>query len=177
MSEIIQKIQELGLEKYEARVLRVLLDERVSFRDLSRKSGVPFGKIYSVIKSLGKSIKVEETNERPRVVYLKDPGNCLTELIRRKQEKDKMLFESLRNLTSVNMKIKERFLQVALSTEERLAVQTRMFKDTRKEVLQFFNRDHDPMINRRSKWVYEKVIKEAVQGGGGCFQDDLSPIY
>ena len=45
---MIEELKALGLEHYEAKVLSILFKERLNLRELSKKSGVPFGKVYSL---------------------------------------------------------------------------------------------------------------------------------
>ena len=86
---MIEELISLGLEYYEAKALIALLKDKMSLDELSRKSGIPFGKVYSVIKKLKERNIVSETNSRPKLVYIENASEVIGRLIEEKQEKDK----------------------------------------------------------------------------------------
>ncbi|MEK6820076.1 MAG: helix-turn-helix domain-containing protein, partial [Nanoarchaeota archaeon] len=61
-----------GLSHYESKILEVLSKERLNVRELSEKSRVPFGKVYSIVKSLKEKEIIKETNSRPKLVYVEN---------------------------------------------------------------------------------------------------------
>src|SRR3989344_5177557 len=91
-----EELKQLGLEHYEAKTLQVLLKEKLNLRELSKKAGVPFGKIYSVVKSLKEKEFVKETNSRPKLVYVENASEIIGRLLKEKQEKERRLNETLR---------------------------------------------------------------------------------
>ena len=67
-----QELRELGLENYESKALSVLLSEKANLRQLSDKAKIPFGKVYSVVKSLKEKGLVKESNSRPKLIYIEN---------------------------------------------------------------------------------------------------------
>jgi len=158
----------LGLGRYEAKVLTILFKEKINLRDLSKKSGVPFGKVYSVVKNLGKKGLVQETNSRPKLIYVENASEVISKLIKEKQDKEKMVNEKLREMTTKIDKGKKRatkFFQIGVSKEERREIQLRTWREAQDEILQILNIHHNPKVNRQSKIIYEKEIEQAVKRG------------
>jgi len=165
---MIKELIELGLENYEAKALDVLLKERIDIDGLSRKAGIPFGKVYSVIKKLKEKGLVQETNSRPKLVYIENASEVISRLIKEKNEKEKSLNENLREIAARLDKEREKpskFFEIGISHEERKNIQLRSFNEAEEEILQILNIHHNPQINRRSKLEYEKSIENAVSRG------------
>lgn len=158
----------LGLENYEARALDSLFKERLKLRELSKKSRIPFGKVYSVIKSLKRKNLVRETNSRPKLVYVENVSDVVSRLIKEKQDKERLILENLREFSARIDKEKNKetkFFQIGIEKEERREIQLRSFKEAKNEVLQILNIYHNPGINRERKTIYEKEIEKAVARG------------
>ena len=165
---MIEELIELGLEYYEAKALVVLLKDKMTLDDLSRKSGIPFGKVYSVIKKLKEKNIVLETNSRPKLVYIENASEIISKLISEKQEKDKRLNEKLREIAIELDKTKNKstkFLNIGVSQEENREIQMRSFVEAKEEVLQIINIHHKPESNRGSKTLWEREIEKAVARG------------
>lgn len=165
---MIEELTALGLEYYEAKALVVLLKDKMSIDDLSNKSGIPFGKVYSVIKKLKDRSIVSETNSRPKLVYVENASEVIGRLIQEKQEKDKELNEKLKNIAMEFDKEKNRstkFLNIGVNQEENKQIQMRSFSEAKEEVLQIINIHHKPKSNRESKTIWEKEIEKAVSRG------------
>jgi len=163
-----EELKQLGLEHYEAKTLQVLLKEKLNLRELSKKAGVPFGKIYSVVKSLKEKEFVKETNSRPKLVYVDNASEVISKLIKEKQGKEKELNEALREIATEIDKEKNRytkFFEIGVTNEERRNIQLRSFKEAEDEVLQILNIYHNSNVNRQSKLTYEKEIENAVKRG------------
>jgi len=80
-----RELQVLGLNYYESKVVEVLLKDPHDLRSLSKKSSVPFGKIYSIVKSLKEKAIVQETNSRPKLIYIDNASEVIARLIKSKQ--------------------------------------------------------------------------------------------
>ena len=165
---MIEQLKELGLEHYESKALEILLKERLSLRELSKKSKVPFGKVYSVVKSLKEKNLVQETNSRPKLVYVENASEIISSLIKQKQEKDISLINKLRVFATETDKEKKkptRFFEIGTTQEENKRIQLRTFVEAEGSVLQILNIHHKPKSNRESKTVWEKEIVKAVRRG------------
>ena len=162
------ELQKLGLSYYESRIVEVLLKEKTNLRDLSRKSNVPFGKIYSVVKILkGKGI-IEETNSRPKLVYIENASEVIDKLINENLEKRKDVFEELREIAINSDKEKGKrlkFFDIGTTVEDNKRIQLRTFTESKNEVLQIINIHHKSKSNRESKTLWEKEILKAVERG------------
>lgn len=165
---MLNELKHLGLNNYEAKATEILLKERLNLRDLSKKSGIPFGKVYSVIKSLKEKSLIKETNSRPKLVYVENASGVMAGLIKEKQDKEKQMLENLREIATKIDKEKDKetkFFQIGIEKEERRKIQLRSFKEAEEEVLQILNIYHNPIINRANKTTYEKEIEKAVARG------------
>jgi sugar-specific transcriptional regulator TrmB len=162
------ELKYFGLENYESKALEILLKEKLSLRELSRKAKIPFGKIYSVIKGLKEKNLVMENNSRPKLVYVENASEIISRLIKEKQEKEKAMIEKIREIAIGIDKERNRttkFFQMGISDEERKKIQLRSFEEAEEEVLQILNIYHNPDINRTSKTVYEGEIEKAIGRG------------
>ena len=165
---MIEELKRLGLNHYESKIFEVLLKEKLNLRELSKKSGVPFGKIYSIVKNLKEKNIVLETNSRPKLIYIDNASEIISKLLKEKQEKEKQLNEKLREIATEIDKNKgkeTRFFQIGTTTEENKRIQLRSFIEAENEVLQILNIHHKPKSNRESKTIWEKEIVKAVNRG------------
>jgi len=165
---MIEELKQLGLNHYEAKTLEVLFKNKENLRELSKKAGVPFGKIYSVVKSLKEKALVKETNSRPKLVYVENTSDIIGRLIKEKQDKEKAILEKLRELSSEIDKEKQReskFFQIGTTIKENREIQLRSFSEAENEVLQILNIHHKPSSNREAKTLWEKEIEKAVKQG------------
>ena len=157
-----------GLSHYESKILEVLSKERLNVRELSEKSRVPFGKVYSIVKSLKEKEIIKETNSRPKLVYVENMSKVVARLIKEKQENEKDVLEKLREIaTEIDKDRGEetKFFQIGTSIEDNKKIQMRTFTEAENEVLQILNIHHKPKSNRESKSLWEKEIVEAVEKG------------
>ena len=165
---MIEELKKLGLSHYESKILDILLKEKLNLRNLSKKSEVPFGKIYSVIKNLKEKNLVMETNSRPKLVYVENASEIISRLINEKIEKDKELNQKLREITieiDKNKGKETRFFQIGTTFEDNKKIQLRSFQEAENEVMQIINIYHKPKSNRESKTLWEKEIIKAVEKG------------
>lgn len=161
-------LQYLGLEYYECKILEVLSKEKINLLELSKKSKVPFGKIYSIVKNLKEKGIIEETNSRPKLIYIENFSEVISKLIKEKQSREEKIFENLRGFATdsdKNRKKSTRFFEIGTSVEENKRIQLRTFTESEKEVLQILNIHHKPNSNRESKLIWEKEIESAVKRG------------
>ena len=61
---MIFELKELGLSEYEARIIEELSTNRINLRELSKRTKIPFGKIYSVIKKLKEKSLVTQEDKK-----------------------------------------------------------------------------------------------------------------
>lgn len=165
---MIDELKSLGLSHYESKTLEILIKERLSIRELSKKAGIPFGKIYSVVKDLKKKGLVHETNSRPKLIYVENASEVISKLIRNKQDKEKIILEKLREIASETDKDRgktSKFFQIGTTLPDNNKIQMRSFLEAEEEVLQILNIHHKPKSNRESKTLWEKEILNAVKRG------------
>ena len=158
----------LGLSNYESRVLNTLFRNKINLQELSKKANVPFGKIYSIVKSLKEKNLVKETNSRPKLIYVENASKVIARLIEEKKNKETNIFETLREQISDIEKDKNKatpFFQIGTNIEENKKIQLRSFTEAKREVLQIINIHHKPESNRESKTLWEKEIVKAVKKG------------
>jgi len=71
-------MENLGLTSYEIRVYLSLLDtSSMTAADISKKSGVPYSKIYEVLNSLEEKGWLETDSSRPQKFFPKSPSSAL----------------------------------------------------------------------------------------------------
>jgi sugar-specific transcriptional regulator TrmB len=165
---MIEELKQLGLGNYESKALEILLKEKLSLRNLSKKAQIPFGKVYSVVKSLKEKGFVQETNSRPKLIYVENASEVISKLIKEKQEKDRSFLERLREASieiDRNKGKESKFFEIGTTIEENKRIQLRSFKEAENEVLQIINIHHKPQSNRESKTLWEKEIVKAVGRG------------
>ncbi len=165
---MINKLKLIGLDHYESKALSILLKEKVTLRELSKKSYIPFGKVYSVIKRLKELGLVNETNSRPKLVYVENASKVISKLIKEKQEKNKDIINHLREFATEIDKDKGRttkFFQIGTNVQDNKEIQLRSFNEAEEEVLQILNIHHKPKSNRENKTIWEKAIVNIIKRG------------
>jgi sugar-specific transcriptional regulator TrmB len=79
-------MENLGLTGYEIRVYLSLLDTgSMTASDISKKSGVPYSKIYEVLNTLEDKGWLESDSSRPQNFFPKSPASAL-EIMKQRQE-------------------------------------------------------------------------------------------
>ncbi len=166
---MIEELKNLGLTYYESKALNTILREEITLKQLSKKAGIPFGKVYSIVNALVKKGLVQETDSRPKKVFVRNASETLAKLINEKQkEYEKIISEIKMVATEIDRVKKEkqtRFFQIGTTLEENEKIQLRSFLEAEKEVCQVLNIFHKPTINRKSKTIWEKEIENAVERG------------
>ena len=163
-----QELMSLGLGYYESKAINLLLSQKLNLRQISDKTKIPFGKVYSVIKSLKEKELVKETNTRPKLIYIENASEIISKLIKDKKEKDYENESKLKSLVTEIDKIKgnkTKFFEIGTSSQENKLIQLRTFNEAENEVLQIINIYHKPKSNRNSKNIWEKSIINAVKRG------------
>jgi len=161
-----KELRELGLEHYESKALALLLHEKLDLRELSDKSNIPFGKVYSVVKNLKDKGLIKETNSRPKLIYTENASEIISKLIDNKKRREMETVERLKEMASkidLTKNKETRFFQIGTSIRENKEIQLRSFNESKKEVLQILNVHHNPQSNRESKNLWEKAILEAIE--------------
>ncbi|MBI4440981.1 hypothetical protein HY639_02325 [Candidatus Woesearchaeota archaeon] len=164
----MKQLQHFGLSHYESKALGVLLREQCTVRTLSRKAGIPPGKVYSVLHSLRQRGFTAETDGRPKMAYVPDADAVITKLIAEKQRQDESLYAHLRLVAAevaVTHGQQTPFFQMGTTIEENKAIQLRTFTEANHEVCQIMNVHHKPASNRGSKSIWEREIQKAVSRG------------
>ncbi len=87
-----KKLCRLGLNEYQARALTCLVEsEELTAEEVSEESGIPYTKIYSVLKNLQEMGMVITTEERPKKFIAKHKDEVIGSLIERKREKFELM--------------------------------------------------------------------------------------
>ena len=165
---MLEELRRLGLSNYETKIVEILSHDRLNLKELSKRARVPFGKIYSIIKELKKKEIIQETNSRPKLIYINNISEVIDKLIRQKQEKEKNMFDNLKESIARldKQKGKEpRFFEIGTSVEDNKRMQLRSFAEAEEEALQILNIHHKPKSNRKSKTIWEKEIERAIERG------------
>src|SRR3989344_5249708 len=161
-------LQECGLSLYESRVIISLISSTLNIRSLSKKANIPFGKIYSIVKSLKGKELIKESNSRPKLVYVENASKIIGKLIEEKERKNKEVIEALQQVALEKDNAqgsKSRFLEIGTTVEDNAEIQLKVFNEARKEVAQIINVYHKPQVNRKNKLIWEKAIVDAVKRG------------
>ena len=165
---MIERLKFLDLSHYESKALNLLLKEKLSIRELSKKAEIPFGKVYSVVKNLKEKGVINETNSRPKLIYIENASEIISKLIEKKQEKNKDNIEYLKQFAAEidkNRKKTTKFFQIGTSQEDNTDIQLRSFTEAKEEVLQIINIYHKPKSNRERKNLWEREIVNAINRG------------
>ncbi len=159
--------QEFGLSYYEDKALDVIIRERLTVKDIIKKTNIPPGKIYSVLKSLSKRGIIFESKERPKKFYVENPTKIISSLIEHKQNTDEEIISRVRTLVSTLPKKNntEYFFRIGTMPEENKEIQLKVFTDAKKEICQILNSKHKPNMNRKVKDEWEDAIKNAINRG------------
>jgi len=123
---LIIKLKELGFSDYEASVYVALLDLGEATADeLSKTSGVPLPRVYTVLDELVRKGFVDVTMGRPKKYFLVDPNEALDRFLESKRKEIEEEFKRLK-LTCEEFKqmIEPKYLHVRyrISPEELLLV-------------------------------------------------------
>lgn len=86
--EIKDTLRRLKLGKYEMEVYLTLLKHGPQdYKELIKRSGVPYGKIYYTLNGLTKKGWVKNRDQKPKIFYAADPeGPLIHHLLRIKKE-------------------------------------------------------------------------------------------
>jgi sugar-specific transcriptional regulator TrmB len=158
---------ELGFTYYEDKALDAIIRESLTVRALIKKTKIPPGKIYSVLKSLSKRGIIKESSSRPKTLYIENPAKLMASLIEQKQNKDDDVISKARFLVSSIPKKEEKdyFFKIGTTREDNKEIQLKVFSDAKREVLQILNSSHKPSMNRQQKELWESEIKNASERG------------
>jgi sugar-specific transcriptional regulator TrmB len=162
----MKELKYLGLNNYESKALKLLLETRANMKQISKNAKIPFGKVYSTIKSLKEKNLVKETNSRPKLIYIENASKIISKLLERKKKKDIKIFSELRKIVSNidnTKKNKVKFFDIGTTNNDNKYIQLRTFKEAKKEVLQILNINHKPIFNRTNKTLWEKEIKRTIK--------------
>ncbi len=163
-----KELMQLGLDYYESKALSLLFNSKLNLRQISDKAKIPFGKVYSVVKNLKEKGLVKETNSRPKLIYVDNASEIISNLIELKKKNDLEIESKLKETASQfdrNKGKETKFFQIGTTTEDNRNIQLRTFKEAKNEVLQILNIYHKPHSNRQSKNLWEKSIVKAVERG------------
>ncbi|MDH5807032.1 MAG: helix-turn-helix domain-containing protein [Candidatus Methanomethylicaceae archaeon] len=100
--EVIKLLEDFGLNKAEAKVYFALISGSGNAKELSKKSGVPYTKIHTILLSLEKKGIIKSSNDRPKIYYIKEGGLEEYKIKLHREIDDK--YEKIRNI----LKEKER---------------------------------------------------------------------
>ncbi|MGV8172109.1 MAG: TrmB family transcriptional regulator [Candidatus Woesearchaeota archaeon] len=159
--------EEFGLNYYENKALETIIREQLTVKEIIKKSGIPPGKVYSVLKSLSRRRIISESKDRPKKFYVERPTKIISALIEEKQGKDEELISRARMFVSTLPKDdgQEYFFRIGTTPEDNKEIQLKAFMDAKKEVCQILNSKHKPNMNRKNKDEWEEAIKDAIHRG------------
>ena len=90
-----KSMENLGLTSYEIKVYLSLLEHgSMNASSISKKSGVPYSKIYEVLNGLEEKVWLESDSSRPQKFFPKSPSTAL-EALRIKKENEIMNNEAI----------------------------------------------------------------------------------
>jgi sugar-specific transcriptional regulator TrmB len=100
-TEILERLKELGLTEYDAKVYYTLISQgTLTAVDISRESGVPMSKIYVVLNRLENGGWISVVPERPKKYRAVDPGVTISQAssiaINRLENSKNVLLKSLK---------------------------------------------------------------------------------
>lgn len=161
------EFKELGFSYYEDKALEAIIRESLTVKEIIKKTNIPPGKVYSILKSLSIRGIISESSSRPKHFFIDNPAKLISSLIEQKQNKDEDIISKMRFLAnSIPKKISEDyFFKVGTTLQDNREMQSKLFIDAKKEVLQVLNSKHKPNMNRRSKDEWESAIKDAIGRG------------
>ncbi|GEM_PF-3072448 len=88
--DIVQALMKVGISEYEARVyLSLVLYGQLTARQISERTGVPYTRVYDIIKKLSERGWVEKVSENP-LTFKAKPPTVVASIIRRIYEKKLM---------------------------------------------------------------------------------------
>lgn len=91
-------METLGLTSYEIKVYLALLEHGpLTASDISKKSGVPYSKIYEVLNSLEDKVWLESNSSRPQKFFPKSPSTALEAIKLQKESEIKYNEDIIRN--------------------------------------------------------------------------------
>jgi sugar-specific transcriptional regulator TrmB len=169
MKEDLQKsLTKFGLSDYESRAFIVIMKSPITLKNLSKETSIPPGKISTIIKKLLEKRLVEKTTERPMKVYMKNASESVSKLIETSEEEYTNAIRTVRDEASqydISNLQQTNLIDIGITVEENHRIQERVFLEAKKEVRQFFNSNHAPQSNRKSKKKWEDVIEESINRG------------
>lgn len=164
----MKEFEELGLSYYESNALEILLKESLTPKELSKKSRIPLGKVYSVILSLEHKNLVKQSKTRPKKIYIENASSVIDVLISKKQDEHEQLLSNVRKMAAeidLSKSQPTKFFEIGTTAEDNKSIQSRTFNEAQKEVCQILNINHKPKSNRTSKSLWEKEIENAIKRG------------
>jgi len=158
---------DFGLTYYEDKAFDELIREELTVKELIKRTNIPPGKVYSVLKSLSKRGIVSQNFGRPKRFCVKNPSKVISLLIEHKQEHDEEIIRKTRLLMDAIPKgaDKQYFFRIGTASEDNKEMQLKIFNDAKSEVCQILNSRHKPKSNRQQKDEWEKAISDAVSRG------------
>jgi len=165
---VSRALKSLGLSHYEAKALGIALRERVTPKQLSKKAGIPPGKVHSIVLSLVRKGLLEQSESRPKQVFVVNASLVIDKLIGDKQREHDALLSELRSLAvhiDASKSQASKFFDIGTTIDDNKRVQLRTFAEGQKEVCQIINIHHKPKSNRGAKVIWEQEIASAIKRG------------
>ena len=164
----MEELKALGLSTYQSKALEVLFSKRYTLKELSKVTGIPAGKISTVVKQLLEKGLVQETSTRSKHLYIENVSIIISKLIRDYELKQQSVTDKLHDLaTHFDQKANRQthFFEIGTNVKDNKRLQLRTFHEAEREVLQIINIHHKPKSNRESKTLWEKEIGNAINRG------------
>ncbi len=160
-------LKKMGLSNYEIRAYLALLEhENLKVKDLSQKSGVPYGRIYDVVASLRNKGLVSVLSTAPKILKALELERALNLLLEKKEEEIKLLRKEKEDiLTKTEYRIKEpeeEYVYVFLGRRAAKELYGKLVRETKKELLIITSRSYrfypDTAKLLKRKVTYKVII-------------------
>lgn len=159
------KLEELGFSAYETKVYVALLKHgRLASGELSRRSGVPQGKVYETLYRLEKKYCVTIFNTRPKQFQAVPPDKAIPMYLdsrhRRMEEASQQIIHDLKALSRVRTEQNktDELIEVQYGGEAYLSIVMQRHKTAQKYVKELFTFEYVPVAALRE-------IRKAVRRG------------
>ena len=164
---MIEKLREYGLDKYESLVYLVLLKIGLSTSSIiSKKSNVPYGRIYSVLSSLESKGFVKIYQGTPKRFMAIEPRIILNKIIDKKiieinniKNKNNKFIQELENLTKKEITKPLETINIIEGKKNYLNLSIKLHKKAKKE----WRTIHRLPIYQPHLQAYKNIVKKGIK--------------
>ena len=167
-------LKKLGLSNYETKVYLTLLKYgTLKVRDLSQKSGVPYGRIYDVVNTLKNKDIISFVSLNPKLLKALELEEALNLLLKDKEESIALLKKEkgkiIKQTEVKHKKIEEDYVYVFLGRKASHELYGKIVRDTKKELLvvsrsYYFHPDTSKLLDKNIayKVIIQNLDKEII---------------